>query len=49
MRNKTRRKEDGGKRIYKPDRRNKEREREEVEINANDLRSLTGVTTTAVP
>lgn len=49
MRNKIRRKEDGGKRIYKPDRRNKEREREEVEINVNDLRSLTGVTTTAVP
>lgn len=38
-----------GKRIYKPDWRNKEREREEVEINVNDLRSLTGVTTTAVP
>lgn len=49
MRNKTRRKEDGGKRIYKPDWRNKERGREEVEINVNDLRSLTGVTTTAVP
>ena len=55
MRNKTRRKEDGGKRIYKPNRRNKERERERgvggggVEIIVNDLRSLTGVTTTAVP
>ena len=27
----------------------RQRAREEVEINVNDLRSLTGVTTTAVP